>query len=181
MNYMDYSDDNCMNMFSEGQKAVMDFVLGGDSTSFGYRSHLVSEENLIATGVNDGAIAGACTPKIAFTARPIGVFGPKTLICEGENVSINSTGAQSYIWSPALGLNTTQASSVIANPITTTFYSILGTDANGCSDMILATVNVNPKPIITFELLSLPLNILNQPYPTPPNTHIAIIQCKAGI
>ena len=108
MNYMDYSDDNCMNMFSEGQKAVMDYVLGGDSASFGYRSHLVSEENLIATGVNDGAIAGACTPKVAFTARPIGVFGPKTLICEGENVnfvdfSFNYSGPITREWTFAGG------------------------------------------------------------------------------
>ena len=87
MNYMDYSDDNCMNMFSEGQKAAMDFVLDGDSASvYGWREYLWSDENLIATGTNDGAVIGNCTPKIAFTARPVGSFGPKTLICEGENV-----------------------------------------------------------------------------------------------
>ncbi len=87
MNYMDYSDDNCMNMFSKGQKMVMDYTLSGDSSSFGFRSYLISQENLIATGVNDGAVAGSCSPKVAFTARPIGGFGPKTLICEGENVN----------------------------------------------------------------------------------------------
>ena len=104
MNYMDYSNDNCMNMFSEGQKAAMDFVLDGDSASvYGWREYLWSDENLIATGTNDGAVIGNCTPKIAFTARPVGSFGPKTLICEGENVhfvdfSFNYIGQISREW-----------------------------------------------------------------------------------
>ena len=41
-----------------------------------------------------------------------------------ENISITSSGGQSYIWSPALGLNTTQTASVIANPITTTSHFV---------------------------------------------------------
>jgi gliding motility-associated-like protein len=75
---------------------------------------------------------------------------PVDTICEGDNISINANGALNYVWSPSLGLNTTQSSSVIANPITTTSYTITGADANGCSDVISATINVNPKPIITL-------------------------------
>ena len=119
MNYMDYSDDNCMNMFTEGQKMVMDYVLGGDSTVFGFRSHLVSEENLIATGVNDAAITSSCTPRVAFTARPIGGFGPKTLICEGESVnyvdfSFNYSGPITREWTFAGGTPATSNDSTPA-------------------------------------------------------------------
>ena len=35
---------------------------------------------------------------------------------------------------------------VNANPITTTTYNIVGSDANNCADSILLTVNVNPLP-----------------------------------
>jgi len=103
-------------------------------------------------GTDVNSCSNTATTTVLVNPLPILSVSPNVAtICEGENISITSSGGQSYIWSPALGLNTTQASSVIANPIITTFYSILGTDANGCSDIISATVNVNPKPIITLS------------------------------
>ena len=47
MNYMDYSDDQCMSMFTQGQKEVMDATLAG------FRSFISSAENIQATGTRD--------------------------------------------------------------------------------------------------------------------------------
>ena len=72
-------------------------------------------------------------------------------ICEGDSIGITASGAQDFLWSPALGLNTTLGSAVIANPITNSYYTVTGTDINGCSAVISSTVNVNPKPIISLS------------------------------
>ena len=46
-NYMDYSDDKCMNIFTKGQTFRMQAAI------FKYRSTLISVENLISTGCNN--------------------------------------------------------------------------------------------------------------------------------
>ena len=39
----------------------------------------------------------------------------------------------------------------MATPTDTTLYFVTVTDINGCSDVISASVNVNPQPIITLS------------------------------
>ena len=72
-------------------------------------------------------------------------------ICEGDSIEIIATGAQDFIWSPALGLNTTLGSIVTAFASINSTYNVTGTDINGCSDVISATLNVNPKPVINLS------------------------------
>ena len=74
-----------------------------------------------------------------------------TTICEGDSIEIVATGAQDFVWSPALGLNTTLGSVVTASPITSSSYFVTGTDVNGCSDVLSATINVNSRPSITLS------------------------------
>lgn len=80
MNYMDYSDDHCMNMFSLGQGSRM------RSAITTYRNNLVSEDNIIATGTNDDYITVACAPIAEFNANHI--YG-----CAGDDFNYES---QSY-------------------------------------------------------------------------------------
>ena len=104
------------------------------------------------TGTDANSCTNTANTTILVNPLPVLSVSPNVAaICEGENINVIASGAQNYVWSPALGLNTTQASSVIANPIITTFYTITGTDFNGCSDVVSATINVNPKPVITLS------------------------------
>jgi PKD repeat protein len=80
MNYMDYVDDNCMSMFSLGQKEVMDFVLHGPNGNNGFRSFMHSEANLMATGVSDNYTQVPCAPIAEFNQT-------RSMICAGNNVS----------------------------------------------------------------------------------------------
>ncbi len=57
-------------------------------------------------------------------------------ICNGDSISLTALGANTYSWSPSTGLNTTTSNSVIANPATSTLYTVVGTDANSCSNSI---------------------------------------------
>ncbi len=72
-------------------------------------------------------------------------------ICEGTSVVLNANGASTYIWSPSSGLSSTSGNSVTANPISTTTYTITGTDASGCSSSTTSTVTVSPSPIVTVN------------------------------
>lgn len=66
-------------------------------------------------------------------------------ICEGISTSISVIGtALSYTWDNGLGT----ATSVDVAPSVTTTYSVVGTDANGCSISDEVIVSVNPMPTI---------------------------------
>lgn len=72
MNYMDYVNDACMNMFSQGQKVRMDAFL--NST----RLNIWSSTNLTATGC-DGTTSPGCTPQADFGSD-------QRYICVGDSV-----------------------------------------------------------------------------------------------
>ena len=77
MNYMDYSDDYCMNMFSLGQGARM------RSAITTYRNNLVNDANIAATGTGDEYATVACAPIAEFTSNYI--YG-----CAGDGFNYNN-------------------------------------------------------------------------------------------
>lgn len=95
------------------------------------------------TGIN-----GACndTAMIVInvdTPVSLSVSPANSTICAGSTLSLTATGATSYSWSPATGLNVTTGANVNANPNSTQTYTING--ANGvCTGIAIAIVNVDP-------------------------------------
>ncbi|MCC7051068.1 MAG: PKD domain-containing protein, partial [Bacteroidia bacterium] len=75
---------------------------------------------------------------------------PKHAICLNESTTLNATGAATYSWNPAAGLNTTTGNTVTANPTATTIYTVTGPDANTCVKTDTVLVTVNPLPIADF-------------------------------
>ena len=68
-------------------------------------------------------------------------------ICNNNaGMTITASGAITYSWNPANSLSAANGSTVIANPSSTTTYTVTGTDANGCSNTATATVAVNHQP-----------------------------------
>jgi PKD repeat protein len=99
-NFMDYTNDECMNMFTLGQKDVFDATLSGN------REELVSPANLIATGTG-GTPAVACAPVADFYAE-------NTMVCEGDLVGFEDNSYNGTIdtraWSFPTGSPTTSVS-----------------------------------------------------------------------
>ncbi|WP_417264920.1 S8 family serine peptidase [Brumimicrobium sp.] len=68
-----------------------------------------------------------------------------TTICEGENTTMNASGADTYAWTPSGSLNTSSGASVVASPSATTTYSVMG--SNNCGiDTETIVINVNASP-----------------------------------
>jgi len=96
--------------------------------------------------------ASGCTAtdEVMVVAKPLPSIdaGQNNDICEGASTTLTANGGISYVWSPAAGLNTTTGSTVIANPSSTTTYTVTGTGSNGCENTDQITVNINPLPNI---------------------------------
>jgi len=97
--------------------------------------------------LTSGACPDSLTLPVTVNALPV-VSAPDQTICEGDNVNITATGANSYSWTPGTALNTTTGPTVNASPTTTIDYTVTGTDANGCSSDDVVTVTVNPLPVV---------------------------------
>lgn len=69
-------------------------------------------------------------------------------VCSGQSTNLTASGAGSYTWSPATGLNQTGGASVIASPASTTTYRVIGSQ-NGCLDTAFVTVVVNQTPVLS--------------------------------
>jgi len=71
------------------------------------------------------------------------------IICNGSSVTLNANGAVTYTWAPAASLSSANGNNVTAFPTTTTNYTVIGTDANGCINGDTTTVTVVNNPTVT--------------------------------
>ena len=67
-----------------------------------------------------------------------------TAICLGESVTLSVTGANTYLWSTG-----DTGSIFTVSPTNTTSYSVTGTHSGGCTGSAIATINVNPNPVLS--------------------------------
>ena len=106
--------------------------------------------SVIGTDINNCTDVSAVTINV----NPLPILSIVTsadTICEGNSVNIMASGAQNFVWSPAIGLNTTLGNNVIANPLNTIDYFLTGTDINGCTDVISSNIFVYPRPNILLN------------------------------
>jgi fibronectin-binding autotransporter adhesin len=101
----------------------------------------------LAPGAN-GTITVVCDGTLAASA------GSVAPICAGASVQLGGSPSASgggssgytYAWTPALGLDDPAIANPTATPAATTQYTLLVTDANGCTASSQVTVTVNPLP-----------------------------------
>ncbi len=77
--------------------------------------------------------------------------GTAVAICSGGNTTLAATGGTSYTWIPATGLSSTTIANPIANPTSTTTYTVIVTDG-ACSATDLVTVTVNTAPVAPVSI-----------------------------
>lgn len=105
-------------------------------------------DSIIVSEINSFNCRGARVFQlITVNALPNAFAGADASFCVGNNVQLQASGGTTYVWTPATGLNNAGISNPVANPSSTTTYTVLVTDANGCkkADDIIVTVNSLPN------------------------------------
>ena len=76
--------------------------------------------------------------------------GLRDTLCLGQSDWLTVSGAATYAWTPAAGLNSTSGASVKATPTVTTNYMVIGKDDKNCfSDTAYFPIKVYPIPTVT--------------------------------
>ncbi|MFH2143462.1 MAG: T9SS type A sorting domain-containing protein [Bacteroidota bacterium] len=84
---------------------------------------------------------------VIYLHDPVANAGSDGGLCPGQTTyQLNGSGGSSYEWSPTTGLSDPNINNPIANPASTTTYTLTVTDAYGCKDTDQATVTVNTIP-----------------------------------
>jgi hypothetical protein len=101
----------------------------------------LSTSHMIAP-ITTGCESAGCT---------VSVTPSEASICKKKNTTLTASGADTYTWSPADGLNTTTGASVVASPTVTTTYTVTGTTSGGATCSTTVTVTVLPLPKVTIS------------------------------
>ncbi|MES2374116.1 MAG: gliding motility-associated C-terminal domain-containing protein, partial [Bacteroidota bacterium] len=96
----------------------------------------------VATGAGKSYNSNVITATV--NELPVITIAPTSVIlAAGLTQTLTASGANTYVWSPSTGLSATNTAVVIASPVSTTTYSVVGTiTASGCTSTgsVLLTV-----------------------------------------
>ncbi|MCX7743391.1 MAG: T9SS type A sorting domain-containing protein, partial [Flavobacteriales bacterium] len=113
-----------------------------------------------------GTDANGCTNTTSLTisvkeSPSVGIqVLPDSIICSGTGITLSGTGADSYSWSSGI------VDGVAFYPTQTSTYTVMGTNANGCTDSESITIQVNNCASIDTENENSPIIIRTYPIPT---------------
>jgi gliding motility-associated-like protein len=94
-----------------------------------------------------GTSAAGCkaTDSVDVTVNPLPVVQTitDTTVCISTSITLTTTGAQTYLWSPAAGLSNPTIANPVFNGSIGYIYTVTGTDANGCknSDQVIVSIS----------------------------------------
>ncbi len=97
------------------------------------------------TGTDIHSCISTAITSIAVNPLPI-ISASSSTICAGDTTTVTANGASTYTWSTSA-----TTPSITIHPLTTTHYTVTGTDTNNCKNIATSTVTVNPLPIITVN------------------------------
>lgn len=89
------------------------------------------------------------TVTLQVTNTPIVAAGIDSTVCPGQSVQLQASGADTYLWSPSIGLSGTIISNPLASPPETTTYVVTGTNKCGSAK---DTITISIKPVVDASL-----------------------------
>lgn len=124
------------------------------TTPDGPNTHLIVDSSITYYLSVQTPIGCSDADTVSITVYPIG-FGSiisDTGYCAGTEGNINlwANGGATYQWSPSYGLSGTNTANPIANPPTSTEYTVLITDTHNCLDTEKVKVDVYPAAVINI-------------------------------
>lgn len=98
------------------------------------------------TGTDGNGCTNTATHTVAMSANPTVIIVGNDTICEGGQAVLTASGANTYTWS-----DSSISNPLIVSPLTTTTYTVTGSNGGGCIDTTSFIVNVIQKPVITLS------------------------------
>jgi gliding motility-associated-like protein len=107
-----------------------------------------SSSTYTVIGTDANTCSNTDTVKVNVLAQSSVTSSNDTAICMGDSAFLNVSGGASYTWSPSSSLNNSTISNPIAAPTITTTYTVIATNADGCTKSDSVKVSVNQLPTI---------------------------------
>jgi hypothetical protein len=105
-----------------------------------------------ASYIFDGCNFSTPTRKVELYSKPVVEVSSEQTMCFGQTqAQLSASGGVTFSWQPTLGLSNSQISNPIANPPTTTVYTVTVTSAQGCEARASVRVNVIMPPVLAIE------------------------------
>jgi hypothetical protein len=109
----------------------------------------LANTNYVVTGTDANGCTGSTSVTVTLAPYPtVNASASNPVICAGDVVTLNAAGADIYNWQPGNfggdGVNVT--------PSVSTTYTVVGTNAGGCTDTAFVSVAVNPLPAVALTL-----------------------------
>lgn len=105
----------------------------------------VSTATYTLTGTNAFGCDDQDQILVTVNNNPTISVGPNVVLCDGESVIVNASGALTYTWD-----NGIQNGATIIPSQPSTVYTVIGIDANNCQGMATLLVTVNPLPVVSL-------------------------------
>jgi len=84
---------------------------------------------------------------VSIFALPAVDAGPNESICPTDSVQLGASGAVNYVWTPNVAISNTTIADPFVYPLSSVTYTVVGTDANSCSNSDTVLVAVNAVPL----------------------------------
>ena len=97
-----------------------------------------TQTNYTVVGTDANGCVNSDQVMVSVLPNPTVTISGDNLICQGESSDLTAVGAVGYTWQPDLNIGSISN----VSPNSTTTYTVLGTDVNGCSSTASFTVNV---------------------------------------
>ena len=115
-----------------------------------------SNSNWVSSSAN---VLGTCAPTTPILPT-VSISTNSNTICPGQTAILTASGANTYVWTSG------QTSNVITvNPLTTTGYSVMGSNANGCTNS--ASITQSVSACVGLDTYSLESQVPVLVYPNP--------------
>ena len=109
-----------------------------------------TSESYTVTGFIGSCTNTAVSSVTILPSPSITITPTLTSICSGQSSTLTAFGANTYTWNSSPTLSSNLGSVVVANPISTTIYTVIGT-LNTCTNTAVTTVSVLPNPTLTLS------------------------------
>jgi hypothetical protein len=148
-------------VFCPGDSAIF---FGSGASTYTWSGGVIDNTGFIISSSGIYTLSGTdlngCTNStvLSVTVNPLPTVSASAIdsvLCNGDSTIVNGSGALTYTWTGGVTNGTA------FYPGSTTTYTVMGTDANGCTNWSVQTITVNPLPTLTFTT-TVPLLCIGQ-------------------